>query len=128
MAIDCITITDDGTHTLGCRVQRIDILGTVYEIRYEDLLDADYDGRCDYTSKTIIIRNDNENCLGDFKRLQKRQLRHEIIHAFMAESGLQANWQHAEQFGHDETTVDWFAIQHEKIHEAFIKVGALENE
>ena len=50
---------------------------------------------------------------------RKKQLRHEIIHAFLSESGLQCNWQHTEQFGHDETTVDWFAIQSPKIFEVF---------
>lgn len=33
----------------------------------------------------------------------------------MAESGLQANWKHIECYGHDETTVDWLAIQFPKI-------------
>ena len=45
----------------------------------------------------------------------------EIIHAFMFESGLGSSWQHAEEFGHDETTVDWFARQFTKIHKAFVE-------
>ena len=77
--------------------------------------DEDFDGFTDITSKLIVIRTDNVNEVGDFEYLQKKQLRHEIIHAFMSESGLQCNWQHIEQFGHDETTVDWFAIQSPKI-------------
>lgn len=36
----------------------------------------------------------------------------------MLESGLGASRQHAEESGHDETTVDWFA----KIHKAFVEV------
>jgi hypothetical protein len=79
------------------------------------LKDEDIDGYCDYTSKEIVIRKDNTNDVGDFIWTQKKQLRHEIIHAFMAESGLQCNWEHIKQFGHDETTVDWFAIQFPKI-------------
>ena len=47
----------------------------------------------------------------------------EIIHAFMFESGLGYSWQHAEEFGHDETTVDWFARQFAKIHKAFVEWG-----
>lgn len=35
----------------------------------------------------------------------------------MFESGLGASWKHTEEFGHDETTVDWFA----KIHKAFVE-------
>lgn len=57
--------------------------------------------------------------MGNFKELQKKQLRHEIIHAFLSESGLQSNWQHIEQFGHDETTIDWFAIQSPKMFKVF---------
>lgn len=41
----------------------------------------------------------------------------------MFESGLGASWQHAEEFGHDETTVDWFARQFVKIYKAFVEVG-----
>lgn len=42
-------------------------------------------------------------------------MRHEIIHAFMFESGLAENWSH--DCGQDETIVDWFAIQIHKINE-----------
>lgn len=43
----------------------------------------------------------------------------------MAESGLQSNWQHIEEFGHDETTVDWFAIQSPKIFKVFQELDIL---
>lgn len=49
----------------------------------------------------------------------------EILHAFMAESGLQSNRQHIEEFGHDETTVDWFAIQSPKIFKVFQELDIL---
>lgn len=104
---------------------KVKILGTKYKIRFKELGNADIDGQCDYTDKKIIIRSDNFNRVGNFERLQKKQLRHEIIHAFMSESGLQANWQHIEEFGHDETTVDWYAIQSPKIHKVFEKLGIL---
>lgn len=97
----------------------VNILGTEYTIELRKLRDEDIDGFTDNTSKLIVIRSDNENNVGDFEHLQKKQLRHEIIHAFMSESGLQCNWQHIEQFGHDETTVDWFAIQSPKIFKVF---------
>lgn len=97
----------------------IDVLGTVYKIIPKELKNADIDGYTDNTSKEIVIRTDNANNVGNFDSLQKKQLRHEIIHAFLSESGLQCNWQHVEQFGHDETTVDWFAIQSPKIFKAF---------
>lgn len=97
----------------------VNILGTEYTIEPRELRDEDIDGFTDNTSKLIVIRSDNKNNVGDFEYLQKKQLGHEIIHAFMSESGLQCNWQHIEQFGHDETTVDWFAIQSPKIFKVF---------
>lgn len=101
----------------------VDILGTIYEIKFKKSRDderlEDSDGYCDYTDKKIVIKLDNNFDVGDFNWLQRRSMRHEIIHAFMAESGLQSNWQHQEQWGHDETTVDWFAIQYPKISKVF---------
>ena len=104
---------------------KINVLGTEYVVEFKELNDEDIDGFCDNTQKLIVIRSDNENKVGDFKYLQKKQLRHEIIHAFMSESGLQCNWQHIEQFRHDETTIDWFAIQSPKIFRVFAELKLL---
>ena len=98
---------------------KINVLGTEYELEKRVLRDADEDGFCDYTSKHIVIRSDNVNCVEDFVWLQKKQLRHEIIHAFLAESGLQSNFEHPNRWGHEETMVDWIAIQFPKLLEAF---------
>lgn len=103
----------------------INVLGTKYAIKLRQLDNADIDGFTDNTSKLIVIRSDNYNKVGNFAELQKKQLRHEIIHAFLSESGLQCNWQHIEQFGHDETTVDWFAIQSPKIFKVFTDLELL---
>jgi hypothetical protein len=100
---------------------KINILGTEYSIELKEMGNSDYDGYCDYTSKCITVRSDNYNKVEAFDWLQKKQLRHEVIHAFMAESGLQANWEHKQEFGHDETTVDWFAIQIPKITKALVE-------
>lgn len=104
---------------------KIDVLGTEYVVKFKELNDEDVDGFCDNTSKLIVIRSDNYNEVGNFVELQKKQLRHEIIHAFLSESGLQCNWQHIEQFGHDETTIDWFAIQSPKIFKVFVDLKLL---
>lgn len=101
----------------------ISVLGTVYAIVLEEFGDRDIDGYCDYTTKEIHIRSDNENDLGNFERLQRKQLRHEIVHAFLSESGLQANFQHCNQYGHDETMIDWIAIQWHKINAVFEQLG-----
>lgn len=81
---------------------------------------------CDDTSKTIIIRNDNYNNVENFEYLMKKQLRHEIIHAFLFESGLACNFGHCSKFGHEETMVDWIAIQFPKIYEVYKQVGAID--
>lgn len=104
----------------------VSILGTEYRIEFKEMKNVGIDGYCDYTSKHIVIRSDNENELEDFEYIQKKQLRHEIVHAFMAESGLQSNWNHTTEFGHEETTVDWFAIQSPKIFSVFTELGLID--
>ena len=64
--------------------------------------------------------------VGNFKKLQNQSLRREIIHAFLAESGSQANFEHAQSFGHEETMIDWIAIQFPKIAKVYEKLGILE--
>ena len=107
---------------------RVDVLGTEYEIlflsREEDVFLKESDGYCDKSTKKIVVSTTNEE-LGDFETYKKKIVRHEIIHAFMFESGLDCNWQHAEQWGHDETHVDWFAIQAPKLFDAFKTANAI---
>ena len=43
----------------------------------------------------------------------------------MYESGLDANFEHANQFGHEETMIDWIAIQFPKLYKAFEAAGCL---
>ena len=104
---------------------KINVLGTEYTVEYLEMKDEDYDGYCDYTSKHIAIRADNTNKVEDFVWCQKKQLRHEIIHAFLAESGLQCNFEHAKEYGHEETMVDWIAIQFPKLLAVFKDADAL---
>lgn len=109
---------------------QINILGSPWNIYYRSpkddktLKDGGFDGYCDKTTRTIVVTSENGN-LGDFKIYQKAVLRHEIIHAFMYESGLGSSWQHAEQFGHDETAIDWIAMQFPKLLQAFKEAKAL---
>lgn len=98
---------------------KVNILGTEYTIEYhsteEDSFLKECDGYCDYTSKRIVIKSNNDNEVGNFEWLQKKSLRHEIIHSMLAESGLQSNFQHCSEFGHDETMIDFVAIQFPKL-------------
>lgn len=101
----------------------VNILGTVYTVEYkskaEDAYLIECDGYCDKTSKRIVVATKDENCeLDNFTLYQKKTLRHEIVHAFMFESGLGENWEH-KNIGQEETVVDWFAIQGPKIVEVW---------
>ena len=104
---------------------KVDILGTTYKIKRKNLKDTDLDGWCDNTSKTIIIRKDNYNEVGNFEYLMKKQLRHEIIHAYLSESGLQSNFENCTHCGHNETMVDWIAIQFPKIYKTYEELNIL---
>lgn len=106
---------------------KISILGTEYTISkgnaFEDALLETNQGYCDNTRKKIVI-NELRPELGskiDIEPVQKRVLRHEIIHAFLFESGLDEN----SDWGTDETLVDWIALQFPKLEEAFKKVNCL---
>ena len=110
---------------------KIDVLGTAYTVeilkRNDDsfLRENDIDGYCDKTTKRIVVRAEDEtNELGNYDVYQKTCLRHEIVHAFLFESGLQQNFKH-DQWGHDETMVDWVAMQFPKLLWAFKEADAL---
>lgn len=108
---------------------KIDILGTEYTIlkksKDEDPLLNSCDGYCDKTSHQIVVTIKDDECeLDDFDVYQKKILRHEIIHAFLFESGLHENWKH-DTFGHDESYVDWIAIQFPKLLKAFQDGGCI---
>lgn len=103
----------------------VNILGSKWIVVQKDFDDEYMDGYTDYTTREIGIRSNNQNDVSDFEELMKVALRHEIIHAFMAESGLRSNWQHGAMWGQDETTVDWFAVQFPKILKIYEELGCL---
>ena len=89
----------------------------------------DCDGFCDKTSRCILV-DDFSMC--DNYDMDNRQahvcqnIRHEIIHAFLFESGLAGDsvW-HVQGQEHPEQTVDWIAYQFPKMLKAFQTVGAI---
>lgn len=108
---------------------KIDVLGTKYTISYKtEIQDRELeqcDGYCDKTTKQIVVRKRGDTCnLGDFESYRKKVVRHELIHAFLFESGLHENFKH-DEWGHDETTVDWIAVQFPKLLKAFKDADAL---
>lgn len=109
---------------------KVMILGTSWKIKFkkaeEDPMLKERDGYCDRTIKKIVIAKDRGTSgFHNYLQYQRETVRHEIIHAFLIESGLDGNWQHAEEFGHDETMVDWIAMQFPKIQKAFQEAGVI---
>ena len=108
---------------------KVNILGTEYEI-IKDVEEKDYpklkglSGYTDFSIKKIIIRKltKDASSLEDLKYYQREVLRHEIVHAFLYESGLDSD----SDFARNEELIDWIAIQFEKMLEAFINVRAIE--
>lgn len=108
---------------MGTTNLKINVLGTKWNI-FERTNEQDKylnkcDGYCDKTTKTIVItKQPPDSEIGNWEVYRRKILRHEIIHAFLIESGLCENWVHT-KWGHDETFIDWFAIQFPKIKKAF---------
>lgn len=118
---------------------KIDVLGTPYEILYKNYEDdpefseRSLDGYCDSVEKQIVIcnmktfptwgNNTDEYC----KEYEKIVLRHEMIHAFLNESGLQDSSSFCQSWAKNEEMVDWIAIQLPKIVKTMKEVGRIEN-
>lgn len=111
---------------------RVGILGTEYSVyghvsrAYDPFLEQ-CDGYFDKTVKRIVVAGAENECeLADFEVYRKTNLRHELIHAFFYESGLDGNshWSNGED-DHPEQTVEWMAIQFPKILKVFEETEAL---
>lgn len=109
---------------------KINILGSEWDVEYRNadidpILQDENGGYTDPSINLIVISNKGkDDNVVDFGKIQKRYLRHEIIHAFLFESGLGFNLEHCE-FGHEETMIDWIAIQFPKILEVFKEADCL---
>lgn len=111
-------------------MKKLNILGTEYTVEIRNVKHDDFlqrcDGYCDKSSHRIVVREKDDTCeLEDFRAYQKKCLRHEIIHAFLFESGLAENFEHVKEFGHEETMIDWIAIQFPKMLQVFLEADAM---
>lgn len=107
---------------------KINVLGTVYtlvlnatEKKYPNL--KGLSGYTDFSVKKIVIRKFEkaDDSLDNLEHYKREVIRHEIIHAFFYESGLDGN----SEFARNEELIDWIAIQFEKILEVYKEVRAL---
>ena len=107
----------------------VHILGTEYKILIVDEGDYRYskdaDGWCDPYTKEILLYNFKQDIdsVRDLVAYQKKVLRHEIVHAFLYESGLCNNSLSGGSWAQNEEMVDWIAIQEPKLNKAFKEAG-----
>lgn len=105
----------------------ISVLGVRYDLKECSKSDPDFPENCDgYTDTSIkkcFVEEMKEHELGMKKDLnyhKKKVKRHELIHSFLYESGLDicCDWVCEEM-------VDWLAIQFPKLQKAFEEAGCL---
>ena len=111
-------------------MKHVNILGTEYHIEYKSIADDPYlkgaNGYTDPTAKKIVIGNKERDCeIEDFENLQRKVIRHEIIHAYFEESGISTSVENIAQ-GVPELYVDWFAMQAPKIYKTYAELNVLD--
>lgn len=103
----------------------INVLGTDIRVCFrkeeEDKKLKSMVGYFDGSKSLIVVKilEPDDYSLGDLERYQREILRHEIIHAFLYESGLDGSSVSADSWATNEEMVDWFAIQAPKIFKVF---------
>lgn len=103
----------------------MNILGTEYQLQVDDeyLEDCNLDGACMGYDKLIKIRNvesmlERKDSVAVKQKRYNEVLRHEIIHAFLSESGM-------DDWSRDEVLVNYLAMQFPKLVELFNEQGCL---
>lgn len=104
------------------------ILGTKYSLkeknwREDEVLEDGKDGYCDTSTKNLVVEEMHERKPGmkeDLSSYKKAVKRHEIIHGFLYESGLDTCCAWA-----CEEMVDWLAIQFPKLQKSFQETGCI---
>lgn len=117
---------------------KINVLGTGYKIEVhkvsedETMKSRRLAGYCGEESKLIVIADmSEEEFFPDMNKeereiYRKKVLRHEIIHAFLNESGLSDSSNSAiGGWAKNEEMVDWIALQFPKLMKAFGKARCL---
>lgn len=118
---------------------KINILGTTYRVRWvkdgqDEFMDKmQYGGYCDGVSREIVlldlrtVKDWKDEPQEKIDREERRTLRHEIVHAFLNESGLQFNSFAPEgAWAKNEEMVDWIALQGPKLVKAWTAAGCME--
>ena len=109
----------------------IDILGMEWALeersRADDARLSDCDGYCDWTARLIVIEREITGDLYDMEQYIRKVKRHEIIHAFLFESGLAESALPTQAWAQNEEMVDWFSRLGERIYNAWKDADAVED-
>ena len=111
-------------------MKKVNVLGTEYTLiesnEQNDERLKGKDGYCDTSIQLCVVDEMNTtdaDCKKNLPEYKKSVIRHELLHAFLFESGLDAcSW------AGNEEMVDFFAIQFPKMAKAFIDAGCLDVE
>lgn len=107
---------------------KFNILGSEWTVKFGTVEEypnlEDMDGYTDSSTREIIVddmklQQDMPGSKKNMEEYKKQVVRHEIIHAFLCESGLDTNSGACDNWAINEEMVDWFAIQSPKIFKAF---------
>lgn len=109
---------------------KINVLGTEYTILFDvpdEEMPEGADGCMDQSIRTIKIGKfvSDRNSIQNLDDYRKKVLRHEIIHAFLYESGLWNNSGTVTAWGQSEEITDWIAIQFPKMLKVFKEADCL---
>lgn len=107
---------------------KVNVLGAVYSVVESNKINNPRlkycDGYCDNTIRECVIDNCDDADLmakSNLKEFKKKVIRHELIHAFLFESGLAEN----SEWANNEELVDWIAFQFPKMMKAFQEADCL---
>lgn len=108
----------------------VHILGSKWTISFrsqaEDKNLNNADGYCDWTVRGIVIEKEMNGNLTNMERYINKVIRHELVHAFLLESGLAECSSEADCWAQNEEMVDWFARVGPDIYAAWREAGALD--
>lgn len=105
---------------------KVNVLGSEYAVEFkkqeEDPLLKERGGYCDHSIRKIVvcIPEQEEDSIANLDKWKNDTLRHELVHAFLIESGLQT-----QSWADNEEMVDWIALQFPKMMKAFQETECL---
>ena len=109
----------------------VTVLGTEYKIKISNRDDPKMDGADGYfegvvkeiyLNEEMFISEDKLYVRGFHTKYWKKVLRHELVHAFIYESGLDSEC----SWARNEEMVDWISKQFPKMADCFTSIGILQ--